>query len=54
MVVPLMGPGLAIAVLQEHLDASAQQVLPAWTHGGSQRTLVYLDQLAWFRDTPTE
>lgn len=51
MIVALMGPGLAIAVLKEHLNASAQQVLPARAHGGPQRALVDLDQLAWFGDT---
>lgn len=44
MVVAFVRKGLPVAVLQEHLDATPQQVLPARTHGRSQRRLVDLNQ----------
>lgn len=48
MIVALVRPGLTVTVLKEHLNASPQQVLPAWAHCGPKRALVNLDQLAWF------
>lgn len=47
VVVAFVGPGLSVAVLEEHLDTAPQQILPARTHRRTQRVLVYLDQLTW-------
>lgn len=44
MVVAFVRPRLAITVLKEHLNATPQQVLPAWTHRRTQGVLVNLDQ----------
>lgn len=44
MVVAFVRPGLPVTVLKEHLNATPQQILPAWTHRRSQRVLVDLDQ----------
>lgn len=44
MVVAFVRPWLPVTVLKEHLNASPQQILPAWTHRRTQRVLVDLDQ----------
>lgn len=44
MVVAFVRPGLPVTVLKEHLNATPQQILPAWTHRRTQRVLVDLDQ----------
>lgn len=44
MVVAFMRPGLPVAVLEEHLNATSQQVFPPRTHGGPQGVLINLNQ----------
>lgn len=47
VVVALVGPGLSVAAVQEHLHASPHQVLPARPHGGVEGALLLdLNQLA--------
>ena len=47
MVVAFVGPGLALAAVQEHLHAAPHQVLPARPHGGVEGALLLdLNQLA--------
>lgn len=41
LVVTFVGPGLALAAMKEHLHAAPHQVLPAWMHGGVERTLLF-------------
>lgn len=53
MIVTFVRPRLPVAVLEEHLNAAPQQVLPAWTHGRAQGVLVDLDEFTW-REERTE
>lgn len=53
MIVTFVRPRLPVAVLEEHLNAAPQQVLPARTHGRAQRVLVDLDEFTW-REERTE
>lgn len=47
LVVALVGPGLALAAVEEHLHTAPHQVLPARTHGSVEGSLVHnLNQFA--------
>lgn len=55
LIVAFVGPWLSLTSMEEHLHAAPHQILPAWTHSGVRRALLFnFNQFTWNRRFTTE